>query len=535
MRIHTQVDRMTIHYAGQLIRSMIRLAKEPEKLEFYLYSLRNKDWSVIDVLRKDGINNPIHKVPVENPERRSVGHAQCINQMLRDVDTNLINIVADADTLVVMPQWDKMVEYMINKGVGVMGTPYEEFGGTTSGIGRKQTYKGLPNVIWMLMAPGNPWDTLDMMPDKGKETELDDACAHINGLEPGQILFRDVGWRIPSFIYEHKVPYVTFKHVKPTQEASIALSDLDWDYHEEFQLNNIPVCVHHRGASKHPFKRSDKSIKFYDTVWKYIDSMAKVEHDWSDVFGDIEPKEIVLDLNVPESIEGSPAKPIDRPTNVNVWYPEMTPSNNFIIASAMPMSDEDRFVSILNSLGINCGHARYFNTTKAGFNEINTGDATGWAGYYINGISEGVPVFHLVKNPMQVISEWVSIDTAVRAENSHMFNTDEANEWVRKYIDPKWMLQDPWERAVLLWIRMNTAIEESGKLCERIQAESLSVEAIDRIIKKSGLEAKGDILVALQRSARVDKKPRMRLSKDYVTDETWSKFVYMAKRYGYDL
>lgn len=525
---------MTIHHAGQLIKSMVRLAKEPEKLEFYLYALKNKDWSVIDVLRKEGISNKIETVDVAGAKKRSVGHAQAANLMLERMDSSVVNIVADADAMVVMPNWDNMVSYMISKGVGTMGTPYEDVGGFTSGTGLRQTYKGLPNVIWMLMSPGIPWNTLDMMPDKKNETALDANSACINGLQTGQILFRDVGWRIPSFIYKHQVPYVTFRHIKPSQKAANALRGLDWDYHEEYQLNNIPFCVHHRGASKHPYRKSGKSNAFYDRVWQYIDGVANVCYDWDEVFAGVEPRTIKLGENVVEPVQ---VAEIERQeTEQKVWYPEIKHANNFLVAAAMIFSGEDTVSEILNAVGVPCGHDSFYNTTQAGFTEINTGDASGWAGYYIDGIPEGIPIFHLVRHPCRVINDWVTIDSAVATEDSHIFNTPESHKWVEKFIGDNWMLDETWERAAKLWIRMNTSIENCGKLCERIQFEKLNEEVINRIIRKSKMVPNGDVKRALQRAMSKPPKIRVRekLSKNRLSEKTWTELVYMSHRYGYD-
>lgn len=546
MRVHTQVDRITIHHAGQLIRSMVKLAKDPDEIEFFLYSLNNTDWTVIDALRSEGIENKIEKITVPHAKKRSIGHGQALNTMLQGMDTSVTNIVADSDAFIVMPRWDSLVKHLIEKGVKTMGTPYEDIGGFSAGSGRRQTYKGLPNVIWMLLAPGVPWTELDMLPDKKKETALDGPNAIINGLDKGQILFRDVGWRIPTFLYQHQVPYITFKHVKPTHSDTVALKGLDWDYHEEYQLDGIPFCVHHRGASKHPFRKSGKSNAFYDRVWEFVNEVKPVKYRWSSTFKDVKHKTITVETPVQIiNEEHKPPTPLEVPEEEKtiikgVWFPEVKTTNNFIIAAAMPRSATQYMSKVLNQVGLHCGHERFFNTIKCGFECNNVGDSSGWACHYIQDVEMGtIPIWHMVRHPAKVIAEWVALDTSFGSKTgTHIFGTDQGIKWLEMYAGFDYSSMDPWERATKAWIEWNEKIENSGKIVSRFNIEKLDASIIESISKKSNLaivKPIDEVLARVPKNTNAPSQPiKSKFSKGRISEELWKKLVYTASRYGYD-
>jgi hypothetical protein len=105
----------------------------------------------------------------------------------------------------------------------------------------------------------------------------------IYGLPLGFELVRDTGWQIPMFIKENKLSYQVLDLVKPTENRSRVLSNLN-PYHDEFHLNDEPFLVHQRGSMTHLFRRDKLSKDFYDSVDKYLNfPVWSVKRNWSDI------------------------------------------------------------------------------------------------------------------------------------------------------------------------------------------------------------------------------------------------------------
>ena len=528
MRIHTQVDKQTIYHAADMIRSHVKLAANPTQLEFYLFTLNDKikPWQGIkDTLIREGITNKIELINVKDAKTRSIGHAQAINEMLKSLDTTKINIVCDSDTLMVMPKWDNLILYCIEKkNIGTLGTPYEDIGGITSGTGKLQTYKGLPNVIWMLLSPGYKWEKIDMLPDKLERTPLSELEASINGLKKGWVLFKDVGWRIPRFIYNNEIPYITLDHVKSTSEKSVALKNIGWDYHEEYQINDMPFLLHHRGSSIHPWRKNKKSIKFYDTSWSYIEGIKDKEHDWEN---DLEIKGNLItavEKNVREEIEFKENNFLDK---------------NFVIATAMPRCASLYIANLLSECGIKCTHLNSFNFDRCGFGDDITGDSSWYAVHYLNKMSTDIPIIHQLRNPLDAISSFVSYDTAGKSETgSYLFNTMQSKKWVEEFAPDFDFDLEPIERAALAWINWNNKIESHNPIL-KYKIEDITFDVIENIGRIVGVQTtnkKYDYAIKkIKKKIQKDKKNKRILTEKDFSDKIWSMLKDVSKKYDYNI
>jgi len=270
---------------------MVDLARDVDELEFNFYALELNAHGeqLLSILHKklalEADRIVVHRIEV--PQTRSVGHGQAINAALTRIVTESkdINVLMDADSCIVARHWDVATNVMFSKTeISTFGTPYENPGEFSTGTGDIQTYKGIPNVIWMGLRPGVPWRDLDAMPMKSDCPVLHGVQAAIHGLCDGTKLLKDVGWAIPGFIHGHNLQYVTMLHTKPTKPDAIVLKNLEWDYHEEYHLFGVPFVVHQRGSSKFTFRQPQKSAPFYDAIDKYVEEIRnEASPNWEEI------------------------------------------------------------------------------------------------------------------------------------------------------------------------------------------------------------------------------------------------------------
>lgn len=523
MHVHTQVDRTTIHHAGQLIRSMVALSSHPEEINFHLYSLNNKDWSVVDQLKNENITNNITTFDVTKAKSRSYGHGQAINLTLSLFDTNTINIVCDSDVLIVMPKWDEFIRHLVKSGVGTFGTPYENIGGYTSGTGNEQTYKGLPNAIFMLFAPTYPWSDLDMLPDKQSKVALTKDDAEINGLVTGQVLLKDVGWRIPTFLYENSIPYLTLKHIKSSQKESIVLNGIECDYHEEYHVDSIPFCVHHRGASKHPLRRSKMSNNFYDQVWDFISSKND-KHQWEKISN--QKKIITIDQPKIKHSDLLVSK-----TMINT----STKFENFVILVPMLQSGEVYTSKHLKRNGLDCGVDEIYNLSLINDpKQAKVGEISWAACHLIDLIPQTTAIYLQVQNPIETISMFVAYDNVKNTvTNSNIFNTQESKNWIINHAPGfDFLISNKFERATLAWISWYEKIIKSERIIMQFNVENIESGVINTISDSVNVPIGNKIAAKFIPSQH---KNKVLLNESHVTLATWEKLVATAKRCNYVL
>lgn len=270
---------------------MHRLAKDPGNIEFNLYALNfgPNDYDEIERTRKKlGISNErLTLSQVSAPQRRSVGHGQAVNLALSTIKTNNsdVNVIMDADTYVLVKHWDVATRIILSDtGAGLFGTTYENQGDLITGPGNVQTYKGIPNVVWVGLRPGVAWNELDASPQKGHRPRLSGDEARIFGLRDGQYLLKNVCWQLPQFIYDRDLRSTQFAHVRPASPDAIVFSGVESDIYEEYHLNGIPFVAHQTGAIKFRYNSDPESIRFYSAVNAYIqETQDKPVPDWHQI------------------------------------------------------------------------------------------------------------------------------------------------------------------------------------------------------------------------------------------------------------
>jgi hypothetical protein len=187
-------------------------------------------------------------------------------------DDGDIHIIVDSDTVVLAKGWDDYIRCeLLDKKIGTVGACYEDVGGFTSGGGNVQTYKGIPNVVWMALSPIHRWRDLRAMPRKGDDIHITtEGQAKVYGLPVGYHVLRDVAWQIPEYLSNRGITYVGWRQLKPTRDATV-LKGLS-DYHEEYQVtaDNVPFVVHHRGSMRHAYRGDRISQNFYAAVDKWL-------------------------------------------------------------------------------------------------------------------------------------------------------------------------------------------------------------------------------------------------------------------------
>jgi hypothetical protein len=272
IHVHTQSDKATVGYATFMWETMRSLANHPEALRLSVHGIGP---SAGDRL-KGMPDTKTYQVQNVEPDKGMVGstaHGACIEHALSMTDDGDIHVLVDSDTVVVAQGWDDYVRIeLLDKGVGTFGTTYEDIGNFTSGGGNVQTYKGIPNVVWMALSPLHSWRGLKALPRKGSDVPVDsDALSKIYNLPLGYHVLRDVAWQIPQYLHDNSISYKAWKQLKPSGAATI-LKGLS-DYHEEYHVDDaVPFVLHQRGSMRHSYRADRISSAFYGAVDRYLTS-----------------------------------------------------------------------------------------------------------------------------------------------------------------------------------------------------------------------------------------------------------------------
>jgi hypothetical protein len=292
IRVHVVVDSNSIPYFEYLINNYNLLSSGKYKLKFVAHTLDlrafnfiKQKYPLIDVLNvilfrrfiisqswRDYLKFFLSFFGRELSLKGSNGHASGITSALHKTESNGIDLIADADTVMLLKNWDIFLVDILNK-YGIVGTCYEDIGGFSSGSGKVQTYKKLPSMTWFALSGRFDWKNLDPSPKKSSNIEIStNELSDLYNLPIGYELVRDVGWRLPGYLKENNIQAIVFDQIKPTSKKAMALKT-KMDYHEEYHINGIPVLAHQRGSHKHEFRKSLISSSFYDACDKYMQRM----------------------------------------------------------------------------------------------------------------------------------------------------------------------------------------------------------------------------------------------------------------------
>lgn len=278
IHVHTQADKTTCPFVVYMWDAMLTLASKPSELKLTCHCLATEAQRILANLPQATTK----LVGGYNAERAgSGGHGACIEDALKMTNDESVHIIVDSDTVVLAKGWDNgVLDVLFKRQIGIFGATYEDIGGFSSGTGNVQTYKNVPNVVWVALSPNFDWTHLEAMPKKEATLQIDtDELALVYNLPKGYKVLRDVAWQVPEYIAARSIPYFGMKQLKPTSNAIVTrgLSD----YHEEFHLDNVPFVAHQRGSARHTYRGDDISRSFYDIMDKHLSAEKLQQQRWT--------------------------------------------------------------------------------------------------------------------------------------------------------------------------------------------------------------------------------------------------------------
>jgi hypothetical protein len=290
IRIHSFANTNSYPYYDYMVENYRMMASRPDDLEFIGYAmsreaaklLRDHPYTkrVVEVYNdpryfvmttwKEYVKCALSMVGyMDMPLRGSNGHATGLNAAFKYTGGDMIDMIADSDTVFLQRGWDDTLHRVLNE-TGIIGTCYEDIGSANSGTSLVQTYKRKPNLTWVAMSPRYDFRRVQVQPAKRENVKItNEKLSALYNLPIGYELVRDVGWKLPDYLDENNIPNRVFSHVKLADGARRVLQS-GLDYHEEFHLDGKPFLGHQRGSHQHRFRASDISNKFYDAVEKYL-------------------------------------------------------------------------------------------------------------------------------------------------------------------------------------------------------------------------------------------------------------------------
>lgn len=263
MRIHVVTSRATLPYFFYCVKNHASMAANPESLSFVAYCLDEQ--SAVEI-EKSGIARVVRLPPGNSG---SIAHMLGIRASFANMESGEINIIADSDTVILAKGWDYVLRQIMQE-CDVVGTIYEDIGGFSSGAGKSQTYKRVPNFTWCALTTKFPWD-FDVSADKANTLPIttEDQSKAFN-LPIGFELFREPCWKFPLYLYENGIKYYSLEFVRPTSGQAKAVLTGN-DYHTEYTLaDGTPFVAHQRGSMSKEFRKHPLSSTFYDACEAYI-------------------------------------------------------------------------------------------------------------------------------------------------------------------------------------------------------------------------------------------------------------------------
>jgi len=260
INIHATVSFNSLRYFDYMLANYRGLASGQHELRFLCYCLDR--WSH----RRLKADPRIHRAVAMPFGRGSLGHAQALERALSACGNGAIDIISDTDIALFMKNWDVALydALMPPDGLGIIATRLEDIGGFSTGDTPYQQYKKKPSTTWMALSPHYDFTLLQVRPDKENFIAVATSdLSELYQLPIGFFVVKDTGWQIPQYLYDHRIPYLAFDIVKPTDPRAIALRGCN-PYHDEFHWNGAPFLAHQRGSMKHRFRIDPLSVDFYD-------------------------------------------------------------------------------------------------------------------------------------------------------------------------------------------------------------------------------------------------------------------------------
>jgi len=286
LNVHVAVADSARLYFDYLIRNFRHTAKHPSRLFFFCYALDPQVQAAFESDPRLSGCYPVYemrgayrlktlhewkvylraKISGRSALGGSNGHAAGLNRVMKALPTLAgHHVLADSDVAMLMRDWDEVIEQQFEDWQ-LIGTPYEDIGGFSSGNSKVQTYKRFPNPIWMAVREDCDLTELDWMPAKQENIRIDsEAKSELYGLPQAYELVRDVGWRLPSYCQSRGIKAKAMSQIKPSS-PDVQVLKTERDYNEEYQLDGKAFVGHQRGGSRHQFRQTDVSTEFYNCV-----------------------------------------------------------------------------------------------------------------------------------------------------------------------------------------------------------------------------------------------------------------------------
>lgn len=292
--IHSFANSNSWPYFDYMVSNYRALANHPDDLVFVGYAMSRKaaehlrvnlhTTRVIEVYKmpryfvmttwKEYVKAALSILGIRDmPLSGSNGHATGLNAAFKFTRNGDINMIADSDTVFLQKGWDDTLRTILNE-TGIIGTCYEPIGSANTKMSLAQPYKEKPNLTWLAMSPKYDFTGVYVNPSKAQHLPITTPeLSGLYGLPVGYELLRDVGWMLPHYLQDNKIPYRVFKHVK-ISDGSARVIQSGLDYHEQYDLDGVPFLAHQRGSHQHRFRASDISNKFYDAVEVYLNAQG---------------------------------------------------------------------------------------------------------------------------------------------------------------------------------------------------------------------------------------------------------------------
>ena len=236
--IHVPYDRLTERYTRYCFQAMQRMASDGCLLKLRLHTCNG------------------------NPNMAADNHSSAIGEAFREAITepDVVHIVCDSDTVIVTPNWDLKVLRALETH-DCIGTAYAPIGSLAAGHGRKQTYKDRPNVQWLALKPGKPWDQFKPAPtNKGSLVVQTPEDEETWGLTKGYELVQDCCWNFPVFLRERGLTFSAMLNTDHLEYGALK----GFTCYEEWSLNGRPFVIHQGKSRKNVFRGTPFSKDFYE-------------------------------------------------------------------------------------------------------------------------------------------------------------------------------------------------------------------------------------------------------------------------------
>lgn len=270
MYLHIVINNNSLSYLYYMKRNIQALADKPDQLRFWIYCtelnafehVKNCSW--------------VERCEFSKHNGGSGGHADALHMALSLMKRDDINILIDADMVLLMMGWDSRIRKIMEK-VHIFGTSHLDPGLSADGYGEVEDwqYARLPNTSFFVMNPNHDFSDIDLKPNKEKKILVDNIELSILVKLPiNSVMHCDTGWQIPWYVEKYKLQTSVVRHRKPRNYPCSILKK-GMNYSEEFVLDNVPFIAHQRGSWKRCFRKDTLSKLFYNATEEYL---VKIPH-----------------------------------------------------------------------------------------------------------------------------------------------------------------------------------------------------------------------------------------------------------------